>query len=392
MDQNFSKFNPKSNYGSKFQTVQECEDDLKNNITNAGHPIAFGGVDTIHAYYKGILDKRKIKEILSGIENYTLHREYHESQRNPSYSHFKRYQFQMDLVDIQQLSEFNDGARYLLTCIDTFTRKAFVRILTTKDAPTVLEGFKSILKEAGEKPKMLVMDRGTEFQNKLFTDFCKSNGIEVKMPDSSVHAAFIERFNRTLQSLIYKYMTENETNRFLNVKDKDGNHIPVLSKLMETYNKRKHRMTGFSPDEAETNEETHLPIRLKMSKYYEKIKSKPIKFQIGDEVRVAKQKGKFSRGYNETSNQEIFRIYRINTKLKIPMYILETYDGNEIVNGAFYDFELTKVIAKDNVYRIEKIIKSRKTRDGKTQHYVKWKGFNDTYNSWIDSDDVVKKF
>ena len=298
----------------------------------------------------------------------------------------------MDLVDIQQLSEFNDGARYLLTCIDTFTRKAFVRILTTKGAPTVLEGFKSILKEAGEKPKMLVMDRGTEFQNKLFTDFCKSNGIEVKMPDSSVHAAFIERFNRTLQSLIYKYMTENETNRFLNVKDKDGNHIPVLSKLMETYNKRKHRMTGFSPDEAETNEETHLPIRLKMSKYYEKIKSKPIKFQIGDEVRVAKQKGKFSRGYNETSNQEIFRIYRINTKLKIPMYILETYDGNEIVNGAFYDFELTKVIAKDNVYRIEKIIKSRKTRDGKTQHYVKWKGFNDTYNSWIDSDDVVKKF
>ncbi len=129
---------------------------------------------------------------------------------------------------------------------------------------------------------MLVLDRGTEFTNKLFVEFCKDKGIEIKMPDSSVHAAFIERFNRSLQSLIYKYMTENETNRFVNVQDKEGNQIPVLSKLLETYNTRKHRMIGYSPDEAERNEETHLPIRIRMSKYYDKIKSRPIKFQIGE--------------------------------------------------------------------------------------------------------------
>ena len=389
MNEAFVKLNNNSNYGSDLKTVGGCENDLRNNYTKAGHPIAFGGIDNIHSYYKGILDKEKIKDILSSIENYTLHREYHSSQRNPSYSHFKRYQFQMDLVDIQQLTDYNDGARYLLTCIDTFTRKAFVRILTSKHAKYVLEGFKSILKEAG-KPKIVVMDRGTEFTNKIFVDFCKENGIEIKMPDSSVHAAYIERFNRTLQSLIYKYMTENETNRFVNVKDKEGNHVPVLSKLLETYNKRKHRMIGCSPDEAELNEAVHLPIRLKMSKYYDKIKSKQVKFKVGDEVRVAKQKGKFSRGYNETSNQEIFRIYKINTKLKIPMYILETYDGKEIINGAFYDFELTKVTG--DVFRIEKIIKTRKTKDGITQHYVKWKGFNDNYNSWIDSSNIVKTF
>lgn len=390
MSGTFVKINSDSNYGSNLQTVDECENDLRNNYTTPGHPIAYGGIDNIFSFYKGILDKEKIKEILSSIENYTLHREYHSGQRNPSYSHFKRYQFQMDLVDIQQLSDFNDGARYLLTCIDTFTRKAFVRILTTKHAPTVLEGFKSILREAGEKPKILVLDRGTEFSNKLFTDFCKQNKIEIKNPDSSIHAAFIERFNRTLQSLIYKYMTENETNRFVNVKNKEGNPVPVLSKLLETYNNRKHRMIGYTPEEAELNDDTHLPIRIKMSKYYDKIKSKPVKFKIGDEVRVAKQKGKFSRGYNETSNQEIFRVYKITTKLKIPMYILETYDGKEIINGSFYDFELTKVTG--DVFRIEKIIKTKKNSNGKTQHYVKWKGFNDTYNSWIDSDNIVKKF
>lgn len=386
----FVKLNSNSNYGSNLQTVDDCENDLRTNYTNAGHPVAYGGVDTIFNFYKGILDKEKIKEVLSSIENYTLHREYHAGQRNPSYSHFKRYQFQMDLVDIQQLAKYNDGASYLLTCIDTFTRKAFVRILTTKHASVVLEGFKSILREAGEKPKILVMDRGTEFTNKQFTEFCENNDIEIKTPYSSIHAAFIERFNRTLQSLIYKYMTENETNRFLNVRDKSGNHVPVLSKLLETYNNRKHRMTGYTPEEAESNEDTHLPIRIRMSKYYDKVKSKPVKFKVGDEVRVAKQKGKFSRGYNETSNQEIFRVYKVSTKLKIPMYTLETYDGKDILNGAFYDFEITKVTG--DVFRIDKVLKTRKTRDGKTQHYVKWKGFNDTYNSWIDSDNIVKKF
>ena len=184
-------------------------------------------------------------------------------------------------------------------------------------------------------------------------------------------------------------MTENETRRFVNLKDKDGNHIPVLTLLLETYNNRKHRMTGYSPNEAEINEDTHLPIRLKMSKYYDKIKSRPVKFKIGDQVRVAKQKGKFSRGYNETSNQEIFRIYKIDTRKKIPMYVLETFDGKEVVNGSFYDNELTKVTG--DIYRIEKIIKTKKI-NGKTQHYVKWKGFNDTYNSWIDAENIVKKF
>jgi hypothetical protein len=71
------------------------------------------------------------------------------------------------------------------------------------------------------------------------------------------------------------------------------------------------------------------------------------------------------------------------------MYVLESNDGNEILEGAFYDFELTKVT--EDLFRIEKILKTE-TKKGKTRHYVKWKGFNDSYNSWIDGDSIVKKF
>jgi transcription antitermination factor NusG len=185
-------------------------------------------------------------------------------------------------------------------------------------------------------------------------------------------------------------MTENQTRRFINVYDKDGNHIPVLSKLMETYNNRKHRMTGFSPNEADKDDEsTHLAIRLRQSKEQEKIKPRPIKFKVGDKVRISKIKGKFGRGYQPSTQLEIFRIYQIKNKSKIPMYVLESNDGNEILEGAFYDFELTKVT--EDLFRIEKILKTE-TKKGKTRHYVKWKGFNDSYNSWIDGDNIVKKF
>jgi transposase InsO family protein len=365
------------------------EEDLKANYNKPGHPIAFSGIQNIYNYYKGNLSLNEIKEILAGIENYTLHREYKKGQRNPSYSHFKRNQFQMDLVDIQALAPYNDGIRYLLTVIDTFTRFAWARLLKDKRGETVLEAFKSVLESAKDKPRIIVCDRGTEFHNAKFKKFCVDNQIFLYTPDSSIHAAYVERFNRTLQSLIYKYMTENETNRFIDTISKDGVLTNVFAQLMQTYNNRKHRMIGTSPCIAEANPEVHLSMREKLSSYYAKIKPKKRVFNIGDTVRIAKQKGKFSRGYQEQSNLEIFRIYDIREKSKIPMYLLESYDGSEKIKGGFYDFELTKVNNKE--FRVEKIIKTRKRGDV-TEHFVKWKGFNDSYNSWIQSSDVTKQF
>lgn len=145
---------------SNLQTADECENDLKLNYNTPGHPIAFSGINTIYYYYNKLLSLEKIKEILSSIESYTLHKEYRSAQRNPTYSHFKRYMFQMDLVDMQNLAPWNDGVKYLLTVIDTFTRYAFVRPLTDKTGLNVLHEFKSIIGEAAIKPLNISMDRG----------------------------------------------------------------------------------------------------------------------------------------------------------------------------------------------------------------------------------------
>lgn len=157
----FGLYNEEKNENlSDLQTSEECENDLKINYNTPGHPIAYSGVINIYNFYNKLLSVEKIKEILSSIESYTLHRGYRSSQRNPSFSHFKRQHFQMDLIDIQQKAEANDGVKYLLAVIDTFTRYAFVRTLGDKTGKNVLNAFKNILAEAGQKPLHITMDRG----------------------------------------------------------------------------------------------------------------------------------------------------------------------------------------------------------------------------------------
>jgi len=290
---------------------------------------------------------------------------------------------------VQALAEYNDGVRYLMTVIDTFTRYAFVRMLSDKSGPTVLAAFKHVLNEAKEKPHILVLDRGTEFTNKNFVKFCNQNNIKIYTPDTSIHAAYIERFNRSLKLLLYKYLSEFETYRFINKVDKDGTKTSVLSQLVSTYNNRKHRMIQTTPSNAENDPSIHINMRLVAAKNYEKIKPKKQTFKIGDLVRIAMIKNKFSRSFKPQSQHEIFRIIGVRTNLKIPLYVLENYHSNETIQGRFYASQLTKV--NSDIFRIEKVLKTKKS-NGITQHLVKWKGYDDSYNSWVNDSDIVQQF
>lgn len=367
----------------------DFEEHLRESYNAPGHPLAFSNVKKIYDYYEGQLSEERIKEILSSLESHSIHKEFKKGQRNISHSNFKRYQFQCDLIDVSHLAPYNDGVSYLFACIDTFTRFAFVRLLTTKHSSCAIRAFDSILQEAKDMPHTLVMDRGTEFTSEAFEKFCEALGISYFPPDSSSHGAYIERFNRTLQGHIYRFMTENETYRYIDLVDPSTSEkIPLMPYFLMAYNNSVHRMIGTTPAIAEFNPSTHLEIRKKMSEYHEKIKRKKIFFNVGDLVRIVKIKGKFDRGYNQRATDEIFKIHSVVEK-KIPMYVLSDFNGEEIIKGSFYAFELVKVNMKE--FRIEKVLQSR-TRNGKKEHFVKWRGYGDSYNSWVDDADITRVF
>ena len=63
-----------------------------------------------------------LKNFLKTVNTYTLHKKSRVVKHNPSFSRYRRHQFQIDLVDVQKLSKQNNGIRYLHTAIDTFSR------------------------------------------------------------------------------------------------------------------------------------------------------------------------------------------------------------------------------------------------------------------------------
>ena len=361
-----------------FSTKQECLSDLSKNYTKPGHPIAFSGINTIYDYYNKTLTKNEIINFLASIESYSLHRDYKQLTRNPSFARFKRYQFQIDLADVRHLKESNNGVQYIFTSIDCYTRFAFCRLLYNKSAQATVDAFISILHEAGTKPYTICADRGSEIRNKKFLKLCEDNGIKLFHNFTSIHASYIERFNRSLKRIMYSFMTENETTRYVD-------HFDLL---VASYNQRKHRMIGLSPMEAE-NPINHRKIDKKIQQYYDKFNERKPKYYVGQLVRIAKQKGAFNRGFHPSSIVEIFRIKRVNTTLPIPLYILEEYDKSEEITGGFYAFEITPV--NSDIFRVEKVLR-KAVINGVQKLYVKWKGFSDNYNSWINKNDIVENF
>ncbi len=104
-------------------------------------------------------------------------------------------------------------------------------------------------------------------------------------------------------------------------------------------------------------------------------------------VRISFLKEPFRRAYQEQYTTEVFKISSRLLKQGIPMYKLKDLKDDQI-KGLFYDAELQKVDKnEDSLWFIEKILKNRR-RNKKLQYFVKWSGFPEAFNSWVDADEV----
>ena len=108
--------------------------------------------------------------------------------------------FAADLVEMQKFTKINKGYRYLLTCIDIFSKYNFVIPLKDKKGINVKNALQKIFKE--RSPKFLWTDRGTEFYNKQVQDLLNENNIKLYSTNNSeIKSSVIERFNRTFKNV-----------------------------------------------------------------------------------------------------------------------------------------------------------------------------------------------
>ena len=275
--------------------------------------------------------------------------------------------WQADLADMKSISRWNEGYNYILVVIDVFSKYVWAEPVKSKDSKTVLAAFKKVLSSDERKPESFMTDKGGEFSNQAMKSYCTKNQINYytsQNPDTK--AAVAERVIRTLKSRLYRYFEHK----------KSWKYIDVLPLIVDSYNKSKHRSIGMAPKAV--TKETEQQVRQKL---YPPKKEKPIhfKYNVGNKVRIAREKPVFGKGYTQQWTDEIFTIsQRLITDP--PVYKLKDYNG-EVITGTFYEPEL-QLVTDTGVYDIDKILRTR-TRNGKKEFFVSWKGYPESMNSWV---------
>lgn len=356
--------------------------DVHDNYVTPNHPTAFSAPKNLKTFYDRRYGTRPILDTLQHIDAYTHYREYHKPRvSNPFYVYHKRQQVQMDLVDVSGLKKDNGGTTFILLGIDTFTKYVWARPLTAKSAVNVLHALRNMVAEMGEKPESIFFDRGLEFTNRLVGAFLEEQHIRKVHPSSEKKAAVVERCNRTIQGILYRFLAHNQTRRYL----------AKLPAMIESYNHRVHRSIKMSPAEAETDEKQDQVLQAH-NEHYTAIarKRKKPKFAVGDKVLVANLAiSAFRRGYHQTFNFEQFEIVQVKTNMPIPMYILKSLNDNQLMVGGFYAEELQLI--KGDVFKVDKVLKRRRYR-GRNQVFVSWRGFDETHNQWINEGELVADY
>ena len=250
---------------------------------------------------------------------------------------------------MQLLSKYNKGIRCLLCVIDIFSKYAWVVPLKDKKCISIVKAFQSILKQSNGKPNKIWADKVSEFYNAYFKKWLRDNDIVMYSTHNEGKSVVAERFIRTIKYKIYKYMTSISKNVY----------IDKLDDIVDEYNNTYHTTIKMKPIDVKDN--TYINAD-------KEIKNLDPKFKVGDHVRISKYKNIFAKGYMPNWSAVVK-----NTDL----------NGEEIT-GTFYEKELQKTNQEE--FRIEKVIRRKGDK-----LYVKWKGYDNSFNSWIDKASLVQR-
>ena len=148
-------------------------------------------------------------------------------------------------------------------------------------------------------------------------------------------------------------------------------YIDKLDDIVKEYNNTYHKTIKMKPINIKDN--TYI-------NFEKEVNNKDPKFKVGDYVKISKYKNIFAIGYMPNWPEEVF----ISSKIKntVPWtYVINDLHGEKITD-TFYEKELQKTNQQE--FRIEKVLKRKCDK-----LYVKWKGYDNSFNSWSDKKDIV---
>ena len=370
----------------KISTAQE--DYLHDIYYSLQSPVAFASAGALWKHVRR--DGRKVTQgqlirWLREQDAYTSFRPVRRRFARPkTISPYFGYMFGSDTAYFQNIAEHNDGYKYVCVFVDYFTRFAYTYPMKTLTGAEMLTVLTQLFSD-GFKPERLHTDSGTEYKNRTVQTYLRKEDVKHIITGSDNKSAISERFIKGLKLNLYRYMFFKNSYRWLD----------SLGNFTRLYNQRQHGAILMSPAEARYTEpyivwrNQYLKRPARKTKPQRPRTLSPYAFILGDTVKIATAKTRFTREWQEKFGNETFKIIKRKVVDGIPMYLLEDGTGDTI-KGYFYEPEMTKVIVPDDkVYKIEKVLRTRR-RAGKKEHLVKFQGFPNKYNEWIPAENVQK--
>jgi hypothetical protein len=328
---------------------------------------------------------------------YALHKPArHVYARNQTIVGDKDDQWQADLAIMSNIANENDHNQYILTCVDVLSRYAWAVPVRTKSAHDMLAAMKQLFKQAApRKPKRLQTDKGREFYNSDVKDFLSARGVHLFSSESDNKAALVERFNRTLKTMLYRYFTAWNTRRWVN----------ILQDAVYAYNHRTNRTIGCPPADVETDADVNRvwkrvyydskEARLRRADEQRRTKRRMEDHAKDDRVRLSRWKGEFEKGYMPNWGREHYVVTATSAPQRgvqrRPVYKIADEQGEEI-KGVCYPEELQRVPPGNvrDVLEVDRVIKKRRTAQGTSETLVKFRGWPDKFNRWLTDQELER--
>jgi hypothetical protein len=173
---------------------------LKNLYFAPDIPSAFSSLRKLASALPRGTRRADIQTWLLKQDSYTLHRSVRKTFTEILVTNIFDV-WECDLIDIQNVSKYDDGYRYLLSVIDVFSKFLHIVPLRVKTGTAVASAFRSILaKYSHRRPIWVRTYRGKEILNRSFQDMLKNEGIQFQVcPDPNVKCYIIERSHRNIR-------------------------------------------------------------------------------------------------------------------------------------------------------------------------------------------------
>jgi len=227
-----------------------------------------------------------------------------------------------DLYDLNNYEE--SGYRYILNCIDLFSRKWFYSLLKGKTIADLKKGFADVFHQADMPPKKLWWDKEPAVVSYEILERMELHGIEIY--HTSGKSVMVESFHRTLGNNIVKALGESLRG-----------WVKFIPEFHKIYNNTVHSSIKCTPNEAYSKKDGGI-AREKNDEHWMKPRKEGKLFKNGDRVRIQVEKPFFAKK-SRTANWSSKIYHIIETRETNP----RTYKVNNM-DKWFYAHQLFKSI------------------------------------------------